>query len=96
MRVGPFAGLKLVRLGLVGAALSAGCRNPCQEVCVNMADYAEECNLPISDAEIDACIERQSEPVDEDRAACRDFGDPEVLRAQWTCEDLGRYWGGEG
>jgi hypothetical protein len=83
--------------GLVGLALAAGCRNACQEICVRMADYAEECELPVSDGEIDACLERHSANVEkEDLAACQDFGDGEVIRAQWSCEELGRYWSSGG
>lgn len=61
-----------------------------------MADYAtEECQLPVSDGEIDACIERQSSGLEKkDLDACRDFGDAEVIRAQWSCDDLSEYWGG--
>lgn len=78
---------------VVLVAAAAGCRNACQQVCVTMASYAEECSQPVSDAEIDACIERQSVDLEkEDLQACRDFGDAEVVRAQWTCDDLARYW----
>ncbi|MEQ1564350.1 MAG: hypothetical protein ABMA64_01845 [Myxococcota bacterium] len=75
------------------ALLTGGgaCRNACQDICTRMADYATECGYPVSDAEIDACIEGQSAPG-ESRSACREFGDPEVIRTQWSCEDLSEYW----
>jgi hypothetical protein len=71
-----------------------GCHNPCQEICARMADYAtEDCGLPVSDGEIDTCMERQSSGLEkEDLEACRDYGDAEVIRAQWSCEDLAEYW----
>ena len=79
---------------VLGLAAAAGCRNACQEVCVRMADYATECELPVGDGEVDACVERQSGALEkEDAAACRDFGDSDVIRAQWSCEDLSEYWG---
>ncbi len=68
----------------------AGCQNPCQQLCVRMADYAEECAFTVSDADLDACIEAQSPP--EDPAVCRDFGNAAQIREEWTCEDLGIYF----
>jgi hypothetical protein len=78
------------------ALLAAGCRNACQQLCAEMADYAEECKLPIGDADLDACLDRQAAPSPEDRDTCAEFGDPEVLRTQWDCEELARYWGAGG
>lgn len=80
-------------LGLLGLC-GIGCRNACADLCTSLAAYAEECALPVSDAEIDACYERQSDPDDADLQACREFGDPEVIRAQWSCDDLAKYWAG--
>lgn len=79
---------------VIGWACLAGCQNACQEICGRMAEYAtDECGLPVSDDEIGACVERQSSGLEhEDLAACRDFGDAEVIRAQWSCEDLSDYW----
>lgn len=84
-------------LGLAGWVLS-GCNNACQDLCKNMADYAADCNFNVSDAEVDACIERQSAAEGDDLKTCRQFGDPETLRSQWTCQDLETYWtaGGAG
>lgn len=73
----------------------AGCQNACQELCGRMADYAVECGLPpVSDAEMDACVQRQrgSALDDGDRKICRQFGDPVVIRAEWQCEDLADYF----
>ncbi|MEQ1500775.1 MAG: hypothetical protein ABMB14_01025 [Myxococcota bacterium] len=87
-------GLGFVMIGIAGLG---GCRNACQQVCVHMADYAEECGQSVSDAEIDACIERQSQDLEKDDLnACQDFGDLEVIRTQWACEDLADYWGDGG
>jgi hypothetical protein len=82
-------------IAAVAAVLAGtGCKNSCQQICSRMADYAtEDCGLTVSDAEIDACIEREGGSLEaEDKQACRDFGDPDVIRAQWTCEDLESYW----
>lgn len=74
----------------------AACNNPCQDICRRMADYASECGYQVPETEVDACIDAQSGLEREDRAACRDFGDAEVIRAQWTCDDLAAYWQVEG
>ena len=76
--------------------LTAGCRNSCQEVCVRMADYAEECGFTVPEAELDACIEAQASDLDAaDKQACREFGTPELIRNEWTCDDLALYWGAD-
>jgi hypothetical protein len=75
-----------------GIAL-VGCQNPCQQVCQRMADYATECGLAVSDGEVGACVDRMGQDLaPEDKQACRDFGDPDVIRTQWTCQDLAVYW----
>lgn len=82
-----------VLFGLV--AQLAGCQNACQELCGRMADYAAECGLPpVSDAEMDACIQRQQgSALDKgDRGVCRQFNDPSIIRSQWQCEDLSDYF----
>jgi hypothetical protein len=76
------------------AAIGGGCQNACQDICGRMAEYARECGYPVSDAEVSACVEQQGSDLDgEDRRACREFGDADVIRTQWSCEDLGDYWG---
>jgi hypothetical protein len=85
-----------VVFGLVALVLVGGCDNACQNVCRRMAAYAEDCGLPVSDGEIDACVERQSAAEGEDLKACRQYGDPETIRQQWACEELASYWDGEG
>lgn len=77
-------------LGLVVAFGVAGCRNPCQSLCVRMMDYAEECGYSVSDADLDACVEEQSDPADP--SVCRTFGTADQLRDEWTCEDMGVYF----
>jgi hypothetical protein len=57
-----------------------------------MADYAKECSYDVSDEEIDACVEAQSDP--EDPSVCREYGNAQQIRDEWTCEDLGLYFPG--
>lgn len=78
---------------VIAGLLGAGCRNACADLCVRMADYATECGFSVSDAEIDQCIEEQNADLTaEERDACQEFGQAEVLRAQWSCDDLAVYW----
>jgi len=60
-----------------------------------MADFAEECGYPISDSELASCIEEQADESSDDKRFCRDFGDAETIRNNWTCEELEAYWGPE-
>ncbi|MFT4623403.1 MAG: hypothetical protein ACI8PZ_002059 [Myxococcota bacterium] len=83
---------------LLAAAIAlGGCRNSCQMICVRMAKVAEDdCGFTVPDDQLSACIERQKggESKD-DRAACREFGDIGSIRNEWTCDQLGEYWGAD-
>ncbi len=81
---------------LVAVLLLTGsaCRNACQDVCKSMSEFALECGITVSDADLDACYSRQTNPERDDAKACREFGDLESIRNQWTCEDVGLYFGG--
>lgn len=63
---------------------------------MNLATYAEECGFTVSDAELDACIAGQKDAASEQKDACREYGDPAVIRNEWTCDDLAVYWDGSG
>ncbi len=76
------------------AALATGCQNKCQQICVRMADYATECGFTVPDAELDTCLDDFAKiETSEDRKTCRDYGDSETIRNQWTCDELEAYWG---
>lgn len=82
-------------VALAGLLLAlAGCHNACQDLCKTMADYATECGHPVTDADLDACYARQSNPEHDDAKACRDFGDPASVRNQWSCDEIALYFGG--
>jgi hypothetical protein len=82
--------LSVLALATIAQAALGGCRNACQDICVRMANFAEECGFTVADAELDACIEDQAEA--EDLAVCRDYGSPQAIREEWTCADMGEYW----
>lgn len=80
----------MARLGFVFALLGllGGCSNPCQQICLNMADYASECGLEVTSDDLKTCQDGFADASDEDIAQCRDWNDPEQLREWWTCEDV--------
>lgn len=71
------------------------CNNPCQQICVEMAKYADECGYTVDKAEISACQDRYvSSALDEATLAqCQDRSDPAALREWWTCENLAENYG---
>lgn len=75
----------LPSLPLALLALTA-CNTPCQRLCVRLADYAEECGYTVPDAELEACIDEQADA--DDQKACRQSGDPQTIRTEWSCDDL--------
>lgn len=77
-----------VRPVLLLVLAAAGCNNPCQRLCVRLADYAAECGLDVSSSELDACLDEQADAPGDDLRACRTGGDPITVREQWTCDDL--------
>lgn len=87
MRVAPFA--------LVAALALTGCRNPCQDLCVQMKLYAEDtCGFTVPDAELDACISDQAIVTAEEKDICRETGDQGSIENSWDCDALAVYFGG--
>lgn len=74
--------------GFVAVAWAAGCNNPCQQVCLEMASYAEECNLTVTNDAIDACREGYSDASSEELDQCRGWNEPDQIREWWSCEDV--------
>ena len=82
----------LLALGML-LTLVGGCQNACQRICGRMASYARDCGYEVTSEEVRACRKAQAgQESREDRAVCRDFGDPQAIREEWTCEDLEDYW----
>lgn len=71
---------------LLAVVLLSACKTPCQQLCVEMAAYAEECGVTVPDAQLQSCLDDQSS--DQDQGACRRTGDPETLRSEWSCDDV--------
>lgn len=67
-----------------------GCGNPCQQLCNELADYAAECGLTVSPAEVAQCRDDFSGANLEegDAQTCADANNPEYIREWWTCDDV--------
>lgn len=76
----------MARWMVAGLALLSGCSNPCQQLCLEMASYAEECGLTVSSDEVKNC--RESFTNSDQAELCQTWNDPDQVREWWTCEDL--------
>lgn len=91
----------LAPLALLPATLlGAGCRNSCQDLCVEIADFAaDQCGLEFPDAQLDQCIaDHKSSTLEKGEAGtCRDgVGN---VADEWDCEEIQAYFdaaGGDG
>ncbi len=77
-------------LPLAAMALLAACNNPCQALCVEMAQYARECGYDVPSTDVQACQQANAGPTlaDGQALSCIEASDPDQLREWWTCEDL--------
>ncbi len=74
-----------------------GCRNSCQQLCVDIADYAlESCNLQFTDEEMDTCLSdfARSELERSDLESCEEAAP--YLEEEWSCDDLREYFKASG
>jgi hypothetical protein len=77
-------------LPLALLALVAGCDNPCQSLCVEMAQYADECGFEVSNDQVQECRDANATATltDERAQTCIERSDPVALREWWSCDDL--------
>ena len=84
--------MAVASLAVASLTLTA-CRNPCQQLCVEIRDYAaRECGLQFSDAEFDQCIadHRGGSLEKEQRSTCREgLGD---VAKEWDCNEVEAYF----
>lgn len=78
-------------LGLVVMTLG-GCGNPCVSVCDQMAAFAQDCGLTVTNNEIDECYATQADQGRDQRRICRDFGDRASIEQSWDCTEIARYY----
>ncbi|MBT3218238.1 MAG: hypothetical protein HN348_04050 [Proteobacteria bacterium] len=80
---------------LICAVVATGCHNSCQTICLRMAKYADECGYSVPDADIDSCMADYANAVREDLKVCSQYNGSESIQVEWSCDDLGIYWGAD-
>ena len=82
----------LMRL-FITITLLTGCANECQQVCNEMADWAQtECNQEFSKEDLNECYaEYTNDQVsDAQLADCAEYKDR--IDEEWECEDIEAYF----
>lgn len=75
----------------------AGCRNDCQQVCLEMADLFDACGQDYSQDDLVQCLETYEEPDGATLLTCQDtLGELETLLEYKAgtgdaCDEIGRY-----
>ncbi len=70
--------------------LIGGCQNACQQLCSDMASYAEdECNTSFSKSELKSCQKKYADADDETLTACEQHGPK--LKEEWDCKKVKEY-----
>ncbi|MEN0067180.1 MAG: hypothetical protein AAGA48_33925 [Myxococcota bacterium] len=82
-----------VALVVLALGTASACRNPCQNVCVRLAEFSRDCGVAVPDADVNACFDAQQDVSTEDAQSCRDFGSPQALDNNLNCDDLDLLWG---
>lgn len=89
----PFATRSLLAGATLLLPLLGGCNNPCQALCVEIADFAKsECGLEFPDAQLDQCIADHASAnlAEGEPKVCRDGrGDVET---EWDCDEIEAYF----
>ena len=78
---------------ILSLTIAGGCRNACQQLCADIAQFAEdECGYTLASGELRECISDHSfgGASEDQREICQEFGDQ--LDEEWTCEDLELYF----
>lgn len=80
--------------GLALIAALSGCKNDCQQLCHEMADYAsEDCGKEWSKDQLKSCMDDQKDAVKANESieqVCADI--LPTLREEWSCDDIDAYF----
>ncbi len=81
---------------LAAALLLGGCKNECQQLCNDIADYAVECGFEFSKEEIKACEDANKAQLRGDNAlaVCEDTRP--FLPEEWSCDEVSEYFDAPG
>lgn len=66
--------------------LGNACSNPCQNICYDLRDFAEDCETPFSDQEVRECLDNQGKKTREEKKSCAQAAP--LLEEEWTCDNL--------
>ena len=81
----------LARLSLT-LGLMTGCSSHCQQLCENMAVFAEDtCNIKVPETQINDCLTAFEDPTDDQEEACESAQDIKNEEG-WTCELVEKYF----
>lgn len=81
----------LLRLGVVLTLLS-GCSGNCQQLCENMAEFAEsDCDISVPESQLNDCIAEFEDPSDANEKACETHQNIKNEEG-WTCELVEKYF----
>lgn len=86
--------MKATLITITAIFVLTACKNDCQDICTEMAAYAEECGFTVSDEEVDACLAEQKEANDVNLDVCDEMGGAETIRDEWPCDEMALYWDG--
>ena len=77
---------------LAAALLLSACKNECQQLCNDIADYAVDCGFEFSKEEIKACEDanKGKELNDNTLAVCEETRP--FLAEEWSCDEISEYF----
>lgn len=68
-----------------------GCRNPCQKLCLDIRDFAQdECGITVPEEQVQACLKDQRQVEREKAESCM-IAAPS-LQEEWECDDVEVYF----
>jgi hypothetical protein len=80
-----------MRLILGITLLLGGCRNDCEQLCVDMAAHAEEdCNKTFPDKQLQSCKDKYADASDQQLDTCKNLAPK--LQDEWGCDKINEYF----
>jgi hypothetical protein len=68
-----------------------GCRNPCQNLCLDIRDFAEEeCGITVPEEQVKSCLKTQRQIEREQAQSCMTAAPS--LEEEWECDDVEVYF----
>ena len=64
----------------------SGCNNPCQNLCLDIRDFAQDCGEPFTHQDLSECLQNQGKKTKEEKQYCAEASP--LLEEKWTCDNL--------